>query len=195
MVKIDDPMALTETVARTTYQEFLDLEIPDDDHHIYELLDGEIVKYSAPESQHQIASANLHLMMGGYVKQKKLGRVLYAPISVMLGEHSAPQPDLLFVATKNLKIIEKKWVMGAPDLVVEIISPGSVVRDRVQKKEIYEKAGIPEYWIVDPKYALVEVYQHTASGYTLFHDVEGEGVVKSRVIKGLKIDVTDIFSD
>ena len=113
----------------------------------------------------------------------------------MLGEHSAPQPDLLFVATKNLKIIEKKCVMGAPDLVVEIISPGSVVRDRVQKKEIYEKAGIPEYWIVDPKYALVEVYQHTASGYTLFHDVEGEGIVKSRIIKGLKIDVADIFSD
>ena len=188
-------MALTETVARTTYQEFLDLEIPDDDHHIYELLDGEIVKYSAPESRHQIVLANLFRQVDSHVFSKKLGRVLFAPLSVMLGEHSAPQPDLLFVATKNLKIIEQKCVTGAPDLVVEIISPGSVVRDRVQKKEIYEKAGVPEYWIVDPKYALVEVYQHTASGYTLFHDVEGEGMVKSRIIKGLKIDVTDIFSD
>ena len=188
-------MALTETVARTTYQEFLDLEISDDDHHIYELLDGEIVKYSAPESQHQLVLANLHLMVGSHINQKRLGRMLFTPFNILTNKHSAPQPDLLFVATKNLKIIEKKCVMGAPDLVVEIISPGSVVRDRVQKKEIYEKAGIPEYWIVDPKYALVEVYQHTASGYTLFHDVEGEGVVKSRIIKGLKIDVADIFSD
>ena len=188
-------MALTETASRTTYQEFIKLEIPDDDDHIYELLDGEIVKYSAPESRHQIVLANLHLIMGSHVKQKKLGRVLFAPLSVMLGEHSAPQPDLLFVATKNLSRIEKKCVMGAPDLVVEIISPGSVVRDRVQKRGIYEKAGVPEYWIIDPKYFSVEIYQHTPSGYTLFHDVEGEGVVKSKIIKGLKIDVQDIFAE
>ena len=188
-------MALTETIARTTYQEFLDLEIPADDNHIYELLDGEIVKYSAPESQHQLVLANLHLMVGNHINQKRLGRVLFAPFSMLSDEYSAPQPDLLFVATKRLKIIEQKCVMGAPDVVVEIISPGSVVRDRVQKKDIYEKAGVSEYWIIDPKYALVEVYQHTSSGYTLFHDVEGEGTVKSRIIKGLKIDVTDIFSE
>ena len=188
-------MAFIETVARTTYQEFIKMEVPDNDNHIYELLDGEIVKYSAPETKHQMASANLHLIMGGYVKEKKLGRVLYAPISVFLGEFSAPQPDLLFVATKNLAIVEKMAVMGAPDLIVEIVSPGSVVRDRVRKKDIYEKAGVPEYWIVDPKYFSVEIYQYTDSGYTLFHDVEGEGVVKSKVIKGLKIDVQDIFSE
>ena len=178
-----------------SYKKFLTLEINDNDNHIYELLDGEIVKYSAPESRHQLVLANLHLIVGSHINRKRLGRVLFTPFSVLLNKHSAPQPDLLFVATQNLKIIEKKCVRGAPNLVVEIISPGSVVRDRVQKKEIYEKAGISEYWIVDPKYALVEVYQHTSSGYTLFHDVEGEGVVKSRIIKGLKIDVTDIFSD
>lgn len=188
-------MALTETASRVSYQEFINREVPDDDDHVYELLDGEIVKYSAPEPRHQIVSANLFRQIDNYVFNKKLGRVLYAPLSVMLGEHSAPQPDLLFVATKNLKIIEQKCVMGAPDLVVEIISPGSVVRDRVQKKEIYEKAGVPEYWIVDPKYFLVEVYQHTPSGYTLLHTAEGEGTVQSKVIKGLKIDVADIFSE
>ncbi|MGB3852333.1 MAG: Uma2 family endonuclease [Tunicatimonas sp.] len=188
-------MALTETASRVSYQEFINLDIPDDDDHIYELLDGEIVKYSAPESRHQIVLANLFRQVDNHVFSKKLGRVLFAPLSVMLGEHSAPQPDLLFVATKHLKIIEEKCVMGAPNLVVEIISPGSVVRDRVQKKEIYEKAGIPEYWIVDPKYALVEVYQHTSSGYTLFHTAEGEGTVKSKVIKGLEINVADIFAE
>ena len=188
-------MALTETVTRTTYQEFINMEVPDDDHHIYELLDGEIVKYSAPKSKHQTALANLHLIVGSYVKQKKLGRVRFAPYSVFLGEYNAPQPDLLFVATKNLKIIEEEGVMGVPDLVVEIISPGSVVRDRVQKKDIYEKAGVPEYWIVDPKYFLVEIYQHTPSGYTLFQNAEGEGTIKSKVIKGLKIDVQDIFAE
>ena len=188
-------MALTETTSRITYQEFINLEIPDDDDHIYELLNGEIVKYSAPESKHQIASANLHLIMGGYVKQKKLGRVLYAPISVFLEEYSAPQPDLLFVAKKNAEIIQEKGVMGAPDLVIEIVSPGSVVRDRVHKKEIYERAGVLEYWIVDPNYFSVEIYEYTPSGYSLFHDVEGEGTVKSNVIEGLEIDVSTIFSE
>ena len=188
-------MPLTETSARVTYQEFMNLEIPDDDDHIYELLNGEIVKYSAPESKHQIASANLHLIMGGYAKQKKLGRVLYAPISVFLEEYSAPQPDLLFVATNQLDIIQQKGIIGVPDLMIEIVSPGSVVRDRVRKKEIYERAGVPEYWIVDPKYFSVEVYEHTASGYTLFQDVEGEGTISSKVMKGFEIDVQDIFSE
>ncbi|MEM6843087.1 MAG: Uma2 family endonuclease [Bacteroidota bacterium] len=188
-------MASTKTVGRVTYQEFLDMEIPDDDNYTYELLNGEIVKYSAPESKHQIASANLHLIMGGYVKQKKLGRVLYAPISVFLDEYSAPQPDLLFVSTKNQEIIQQKGVMGVPDLMVEIVSPGSVVRDRVHKKEVYEKAGVPEYWIVDSKYFTVEIYELTDSGYALFQDVEGEGTIESKVIKGLKIDVADIFSE
>ncbi len=193
-------MALTETAARVSYKEFINLDIPDDDDRIYELLNGEVAKYSAPESRHQLVLANLHLIVGSHINRKRLGRVLFAPFSVLLNKHSAPQPDLLFVATENLKIIEQKFVMGAPDLVVEIISPGlarpgSVIRDRVQKKEIYEKAGVPEYWIVDPEYFLVEVYQHTPSGYTLFHDVEGEGGVKSRIIKGLKVDVADIFSN
>lgn len=188
-------MVPAETLVRTTYKEFINLEIPEDDDHIYELLNGEIVKYSAPESKHQIVSANLFRKFDNHVFEKKLGRVLYAPISVFLGEYNAPQPDLLFVATKNLEIIQQKGVMGTPDLVVEIVSPGSVVRDRVHKKAIYEKAGIPEYWIVDPKYFLVEIYEYTSSGYTLFHDVEGEGTVKSKVINDLRIDVQDIFSE
>ena len=133
--------------------------------------------------------------MGGYAKQKKLGKVLCAPISVFLGEYSAPQPDLLFVATSRLEIIEKMGVVGTPDLVVEIVSPGSVVRDRVHEKEIYEQAGVPEYWVVDPKYFSVEVYEHTDAGYTLFQEAEGEGTVKSKVIEGLEISAQDIFSE
>lgn len=170
------------------------MEIPDDDNYIYELLNGEIVKYSAPESKHQIVSANLFRKLDGYF-EKKLGRGLYAPISVFLDEYNAPQPDLLFVSTQNQEIIQQKGVMGVPDLMVEIVSPGSVVRDRVHKKEIYEQAEVPEYWIVDPKYFTVEVYELTDSGYALFEDVEGEGTIESKVIEGLKIDVGDIFDN
>ena len=101
-------MAHTKIAERVTYQEFLAMEIPDDDNYIYELLNGEIVKYSAPESKHQIVSANLFRKLDGHVFKKKLGRVLYAPISVFLGEYSAPQPDLLFVSTQNQEIIQQK---------------------------------------------------------------------------------------
>lgn len=188
-------MATAEVSKRITWQEFLNMEIQEDDQFIYELLNGEIVKYSAPESRHQIASANLHLMLGGYVKQKKIGKILYAPISVFLNEHNAPQPDLLFVSSKNKGIVQEKGVMGVPDLIIEIVSPGSIIRDRVQKKAIYEKAGIAEYWIVDPKYRAVEIYENTPSGFALFNAAEEEGKIKSKVLKGFEADIQDIFAE
>src|SRR5690606_38112463 len=97
-----------------TYHEFLEMDFSDDSL-MYELLNGQIVKYNAPEPKHQFVSANLHLIIGSYVKKKSLGRMLYAPISVFLNEYNAPQPDLLFVSKKNEGIIQEKGIMGVPD--------------------------------------------------------------------------------
>ncbi len=188
-------MAATKEVSQhVTYQEFLAMDIPEDDSFIYELLNGEIVKYSAPESRHQIISANLHLLLGTYVRQKKSGRVLYAPISMFLDEYSAPQPDLLYVSSKNMDIVQEKGTMGAPDLIIEIVSPGSIIRDRVQKKAIYEKAGVAEYWIVDPKYHSVEIYENTPSGFVLFNAAEEEGTIKSKVLTGFEANMEELFA-
>lgn len=91
--------------------------------------------------------------------------------------------------------MQEKGVMGVPDLIIEIVSPGSIIRDRVQKKAIYEKAGIAEYWIVDPKYCAVEIYENTPSGFALFNAAEEEGKIKSKVLKGFEADIQDIFAE
>jgi Uma2 family endonuclease len=119
--------------------------------------------------------------------------MLYAPISVFLNEYNAPQPDLLFVSKKNEGIIHEKGIMGVPDLIVEIISPGSIIRDRIEKKEIYEQAGVREYWIVDPKYKSIEVYELTKEVYKLISSAEESGTIRSKVIKGLVINIEAVF--
>ncbi len=88
--------------------------------------------------------------------------------------------------------------MGVPDLIIEIVwaafrSPGSIIRDRVQKKAIYEKAGVAEYWIVDPRYRSIEVYEHTQAGFALFDAAEEAGKIKSKVLKGFEVDIQDLF--
>ena len=176
-----------------TYHEFLEIDFPENADLIYELLNGYIVKYNAPESKHQFISANLHLIIGSYVKEKKLGRVLYAPISVFLNEYNAPQPDLLFVSKKNESIIHDKGIVGVPDLIVEIISPGSIIRDRIEKKEIYEQAGVKEYWIVDPKYKSIEVYELSKEVYKLISSAEENGTIRSKVIKNFAINIETVF--
>ncbi|WP_229366036.1 Uma2 family endonuclease [Fibrisoma montanum] len=86
-----------------------------------------------------------------HVEQHKLGQVYYAPIDVFLDEHNSPQPDLVFVATRQLAMITSNGIEGVPTLVVEIISPASIIRDRVTKKALYERSGVQAYWLVDPK--------------------------------------------
>lgn len=85
--------------------------------------------------------------------------------------------------------------MGVPDLIIEIVSPGSIIRDRVQKKAIYEKAGGDEYWIVDPKYRSIEIYEHTQAGFTLFDAAEEAGNIKSKVLKGFEAAMQDLFAE
>ena len=181
---------------KVTWAKFREMEIPDGDTSIYELINGEIVKRASPNSPHQRASFNL----GGYFfifnKKKKLGEFFTAPLDVYLDEHNAGiQPDLLFVSNeRNFIIHEGNGIVGAPDLVVEIVSKGSVVNDRVTKKEVYERFAVKEYWIVDVRSKTVEVYVMQNDRYQLFSFSEEEGIVKSAVLKGFKIDVKEIFA-
>ncbi|MDZ7933992.1 MAG: Uma2 family endonuclease [Emticicia sp.] len=136
---------------RTTYAEFRQMEFDEDDRYHYELINGEIVKKSAPSPQHQRLSRNLFRQLDNIILAKKMGEIFYAPIDVFLDEHCVPQPDLVFVSQDNIHRITKDGIECVPDLVVEIISPSSVIRDRVEKKNIYERFGVKEFWLIDPQ--------------------------------------------
>lgn len=186
---------------RLTYREFREMEFDDNDTFRYELLDGELMKKQAPTPWHQRLSGNLYTVIRQHITEKKLGEVFYSPIDVFLNDYNAPQPDLVFVSEAKKGLITNDGIMGTPDLVVEIISPSSVKRDRFQKRAIYERFAVPEYWIADPQNQEIEVYTLSeGSRYELFciatvQDLaRGEGfMLTSTVLPELKIDVRQLF--
>lgn len=186
--------AMLTEVRKMTVAEFRDLELDDDDLHLYELIDGELVKKSAPAPKHQEISAELNDQLRAFVKQHQLGRVYYAPIDVTFDGYNSVQPDLIFIPNDRLGIVTREGIEGAPTLVVEIISPTSAIRDRNVKKNLYERHGVNEYWLVDAPNETVEIFTLENGRYELFSAASAmEGPLRSKTLAGLSFDVKALF--
>ncbi|MDF9407708.1 MAG: hypothetical protein A4E52_01508 [Pelotomaculum sp. PtaB.Bin013] len=159
----------------------------------YQLIGGNLVLTPAPTTYHQIISMKLGTKMAGYVMEKDLGLVLFAPIDVYFENTETYQPDIIFIAKERLSIIEKEKIKGSPDLVIEILSPGTGYYDLKKKFKIYENHGVKEYWIVDPEDCSVEIYAVQEGKFILRHKAEKKGSVDSKVVTGFKIDVENFF--
>jgi Uma2 family endonuclease len=125
-----------------------------------EYLNGDIVMTPARSPHHQIIVTNLLLLLGQHAMQNGLGLVLPAPLDVVLAkEAQIAQPDLIFIAKARApKLVTRAAITGAPDLVLEIISPSTARADRKIKPPLYAKYGVAEYWLVDPEDQSVEVF-------------------------------------
>jgi Uma2 family endonuclease len=180
---------------KMTYTDLMELDIPEGNTGIYELLNGEIVKRSSPNTAHQRVSIKLLIKLAKYIEEKNLGELFHAPYDVYLDEYNAGiQPDLLFVShDRSFVIKENNGLVGSPDLVVEILSKGTTNKDRGIKKDIYEQFAVREYWIVDPQNRSIEVYRIEQGRYRLFSFAEEEGVVKSSVLEGFELEVGMVF--
>ncbi|GAA4417490.1 hypothetical protein GCM10023187_49940 [Nibrella viscosa] len=120
--------------------------------------------------------------------------MFFAPVDVFLDDTSSPQPDLVFVGKANEVIVTDNGIEGVSQLVVEIISPTSVVRDRVTKKELYERFGVKECWIVDPSDQEIEIYTLENERYELLSAASVlEGELKSNVLDSVVLDVKTLF--
>ncbi|MEW6425970.1 MAG: Uma2 family endonuclease [Bacillota bacterium] len=159
----------------------------------YQLIGGELVMTPSPTPYHQMVSMKLKLKMAGFVLEKGLGIVLDAPLDVYLEETETYQSDIIFISNERLPIIEEKLIKGAPDLVVEILSPGTGYYDLRSKYKVYEKSGVREYWIVDPQCKSVQVFCLRGGKFALDQEVEQQGTVQSRVIAGFAVQVESIF--
>jgi Uma2 family endonuclease len=148
----------------------------------------------APSPEHQEISAEFGFLILGFVKRKKSGKVLFAPMDVKLSASQVVQPDILFISNPHLKIITKKCVEGVPDLVVEIISPSSHYRDTVEKKALYERFGVKEYWLIDPANRVMEVFSLQNGKYALHAFVAEEGQASSALLEGFEVHSSDIFT-
>ncbi len=173
-----------------TYEDYLRLE----DDKRYEVINGRLEEMPAPGFEHQGVVMELASILHTFVKVKALGKVLPAPFDVILSETVVVQPDIVFISNDNLKNIRKGKLFGPPNLVVEIISPGSFYRDRYEKFALYEKHKVKEYWIVYPGERAVEVWVLNDEGkYELSGVADGEGKIRSKVLEGLEIDLKEVF--
>jgi len=154
-------MTMKQAKVRYTYSDYLLL--PEDKR--YEVLDGEIYVVAAPNTRHQRVSLNLKLALFQHVKHMNLGMILDAPYDVILSDENVVQPDILFVRTDRSDIIGEANLKGAPDLVIEILSPGTHSKDLKLKRKTYARFGIQEYWIVDPEAETAEVLVWSEKGY------------------------------
>jgi Uma2 family endonuclease len=180
---------VTTTVKKLTYADYE--KIPADRFR-HEIVGGEEWSTPTPYLNHQAAVGGLLSLLGGYVSSRKLGQVFVAPTDVLLSEHDIVQPDVLFISAQRASILTEANIQGAPDLVVEVLSPWSVSMDRGPKLALYERSGVAEYWIVDPPSKMVEIREFGATRRTRVYK-EGQSF-ESALLPGLVVKLSDVFA-
>jgi len=167
-----------------TYNEMV-AELPESNLPM-ELWDGKLIMSPTPTPSHQGIVARFYRRLDDHVSAGACGEVFPRPLDVVLSPRRVVQPDVLFVAQANKSIVQDR-ICGAPDLVMEVISPGSWQRDRVEKEELYEQFEVPEYWIVDPEARSIEVFVLIKGAYQLHCRATGKQLAKSKLLPGFKV--------
>ena len=171
-----------------------DLRATPDDGRRYELLEGELCVTPAPSTTHQRISRNLEFILHAHVVAARLGEILDAPVDVIFADTTVVEPDLLFVSSARSGLISERGVEGAPDLVVEILSPSTQQRDLGLKRQLYARHRVPHYWCVDPAArTLTElVLAGDPDGVRAVHGAES-GPVRTALFPELEFDLARVF--
>jgi Uma2 family endonuclease len=167
--------------------------LPDDGKR-YEIVNGVLFMTPSPGKQHQEASLEIASYLRIYLRQANLGRVYIAPFDVQLSPNMVVQPDVMVILQQNLDKVSSNRVLGAPDLVVEVASPGTATYDRHAKQIAYAQAGVPEYWIADPSARTVEVLLLEGEVYNSVGIFEGKATLPSIIVPGLTTQVEQFFA-
>jgi len=170
-----------------------DYERLPDDGQRYELINGDLRMAPAPSPDHQAASLRLAHYLFTYVESAGHGRVFSAPIDVELGPNTVVQPDLIVILRGGAATITTQRIVGPPDLVVEVVSPGTASYDRREKRDLYAAAGVREYWIADPGYRVVELLTLAGSLYRAEHVYRGQAIIPSTVIPAWNVPTERLF--
>ena len=173
-----------------TYDEMV-AELPETNQPL-ELWNGEIIRSPAPDPTHQEIVLNFAQALKVFLSKGKLGKVYVSPVDVVLTQRRVVQPDVLFIAKARLGIV-RNCIVGVPDLAMEVTSERSWQRDRIHKKALYEQAGLPEYWLVDPDSRTIEVFALAKGLYQLHSRAEGEEAAKSKLLFGFRISFSALL--
>ena len=171
------------------------MAMPDDGKR-YELLDGDLVQMNAPTLPHQLIIGSIHAILRAHVIRHDLGTVLLAPTDVVLRPASVCQPDVLFVSHARERVKTFANIQGAPDLAVEVLSPGRLRHDRTRKREIYERSGVAHFWLVDPMQELIEelVLEQRPRRFREGATVRGRrGTFRPAVFPRLRMSLAEVY--
>ena len=174
-----------------TYEDYCAL--PDDGKR-YEIIEGELYGTPSPRRAHQELAGNLFVVLKPFVTARRLGTVFIAPFDVILEETSVVVPDLLFVAQDRVEIVTDRGVRGAPDLIVEILSPGTARRDRVEKAKLYARHGVRHYWLADPEARILEVYELGEGQYRRAASLADDDSFSPSLFPGLTIPLSSLWA-
>ena len=184
-------VATAQPAVKLTYEDYC--AAPADER--YELLDGQLIMVPAPNIKHQDVQFRLALELGKWIIEHGLGRAFNPPCDVVLSDHDTVQPDFMFVSREREHLMrDGQKVQGAPDLVVEVLSPSSAKQDRGAKRALYGKHGVTEYWLVDPVAETVEIHRQRG-GVLAAADTFSRGqTLRSPLLAGLELRLDDVFS-
>ena len=194
LVTGSEPPRRPSSGVKLTYDDFV--LFPDDGQR-HELIDGEHYVTPSPNLKHQAIVRNLLTLMGPYLRDRRIGKVYAAPLDVVFSHFDVVEPDVLYVSEARRQVLTPQNVQGAPDLVVEVGSPGTRRRDEKLKHQLYERFGVSEYWVVDPDIDVVRVYRLADGRYVRVQELSldlGE-VLATPLLPGLELPLSDLFSD
>ena len=178
---------------KLTYDDFV--LFPDDGLR-HELIDGEHYVTPSPNTKHQDVLSNLHALIKPRLRQHPMGRVYFAPFDVVFSKFDVVEPDLLYMSNERAAaILTTANVQGVPELVVEIGSPSTRRRDETVKRDLYERAGVSEYWFFDPEHDVARVYRRDGERFAVPTELSAEAgdVLTTPLLPGLALPLGDIF--
>ena len=161
-----------------------------DDGKRHEIIEGAHYMNPAPSTYHQTVSRRIQFLLYAQIELKQIGQVYDAPVDLHLNEFNIIQPDIVLVLESQRQIITPSKIKGVPALVVEIISPSTRKNDLVLKRQVYEAAGVPEYWIVDPlEHELHQLILENGAYVVREHD----GVVSPSVVENVHVKLDEVW--
>src|SRR5437667_899232 len=164
-----------------------------DDQYRYEVIDGKLYLTPAPDWGHQYGIMNLSGILWGWIRPRRLGFIVSAPLGVVLDDENGVQPDIVYVTRERANIISRRGLDGAPDLVVEALSPSTQARDRGIKMRCYAASGIPHYWLLDVQGEALEAYRLGPDGYLLVGTFARGSTFCPELFPGLEITLDEIW--
>ena len=160
-----------------------------------EIINGREIVAPSPFNPHQDLIAYIFSEMNSHVRRHALGKVKISPLDVIFEEKiNVLQPDFLFIRKENMGIVQD-WIRGVPDLVGEVVSKSSAKLDMGEKKAIYERYGVPEYWLINPLVPQATVFALKAGQYTVHAEAGEHGPLQSQVLPGFTLEAAELWAE